>query len=207
MTGVRSAHVDMGYDDLSVFHNPQLQRIIAGMRRMRGEAHTKEREPITKDLLLELLPRCDQSTKEGSVLHASYCLAFAGFLRVGEFTYTAHDLHDQDFSQWFLTRRSVKLWEDCLEVTLPASKNDPFRQGITLTVAATGDEACAVSSLRHLFTRFEAAAESPLFQIAQGVPFTRKIVTDTLRQGLRALGVEGFTPATPFDVERPHQLA
>lgn len=55
LTGVRSAHVDMGYEDLAVFHNPQLQRIIAGIRRLRGEAGTKERRPITKDLLLQVL--------------------------------------------------------------------------------------------------------------------------------------------------------
>ena len=52
LTGVRSAHVDLGYEDLIVFHNPQLQRIIAGIRRLRGEAGIKQRRSITKDLLL-----------------------------------------------------------------------------------------------------------------------------------------------------------
>lgn len=52
LTGLRSAHVDMGFDDLSVFHHPQLQRIIAGSRRLHGEADIKERRAITKDLLL-----------------------------------------------------------------------------------------------------------------------------------------------------------
>ena len=59
LTGLRSVHVDMGYTDLGVFHNPMLQRIIAGIRRLRGEAETKERCPITRDLLLRMLILCD----------------------------------------------------------------------------------------------------------------------------------------------------
>lgn len=92
-------HVDMGYEDLSAFHSPQLKRVITGLRRMRGEAGTLERRPITKDLLLQMFPYFDCKTREGATLHASFCLAFAAFLRVGEFTYTAKDLEDPDFSQ------------------------------------------------------------------------------------------------------------
>ena len=43
----------MGYIDLSVFYNPILKRIIAGIRRFRGEAETRERRPITRDLLID----------------------------------------------------------------------------------------------------------------------------------------------------------
>ena len=70
---------------------------------------------------------------------------------MGEFIYTARDRRSQDFEQWFLTRRLVRLYEEHLELTLPASKTDPFRQGITLTIAASNDAACAVKALRYLF--------------------------------------------------------
>ena len=52
VTGVRSVHVNMGYEDLTAFYSPQLERVIAGLRRMRGEADSLQRRPITKDLLL-----------------------------------------------------------------------------------------------------------------------------------------------------------
>ena len=195
ITGVRSVHVDMGCEDLSPFHSPRLERVIAGLRRMRGEAETLERRPITKDLLLQMLPSFSRRTREGSTLHAAFCLAFAAFLRIGEFTYTAKDLEDPDFSQWFLTRRSVTLHEDHLELTLPASKTDPFRRGITLKIAASGDEACPVQALRHLF-RWEAPPDSPLFQW-EGA-FTRQLVTNKLREILTLLGVKGHYSGHSF---------
>ena len=89
----------MGFDDLSVFHHPQLQRIIAGSRHLRDEANTKERRPITKDLLLQILSYFDKSTYTGATLYASFCLAFAAFLRVGEFTYSKRDLQQKDFGE------------------------------------------------------------------------------------------------------------
>ena len=195
VTGVRSVHVDMGYEDLAAFHSPQLERVIAGLRRMRGEAGSLERRPITKDLLLQMLPYFSLRTREGVTLYAAFCLAFAAFLRVGEFTYSTKDLNDPDFSQWFLTRRSVTLHEDHLELTLPASKTDPFRRGITLKVAASGDNACPVQALRHLF-RWEAPSDSPLFQW-EGA-FTRQLVTSKLREILTLLGVEGHYSGHSF---------
>ena len=89
----------MSFEDLSVFQNPQLQRIIAGSRRLRGEADTKERYPITKDLLLRLLPHLNRNTRYKATIQAAFCLAFAAFLRVSEFTCTARDLKDEDFTK------------------------------------------------------------------------------------------------------------
>ena len=152
LTGVRSAHVDIGYDDLSAFHSPKLERMIAGIRRLHGETNTQERRPITKDLLLEMLPHIDRKTREGATMYAAFCLAFAAFLRVGEFTYSPRDRKKADFDQWFLTRRSVTLFDDHLELRLPASKIDPFRRDITLMIAASGDDACPVRALRRLLT-------------------------------------------------------
>ena len=195
VTGVRSVHVDMGYEDLSPFHSPLLQRVITGLRRMRGEAETRERRPITKDLLLQMLPYFDRETREGATLHAAFCLAFAGFLRTGKFTYTAKDLSDPEFSQWFLTRQSVTLHEDHLELLLPASKTDSFRQGVRLLIAASGDEACPVQALRHLF-KWEALSDSPLFQW-EGA-FTRQLVINKLREVLALLGIEGHYSGHSF---------
>ena len=128
ITDVRSAHVDMDYEVLDMFHSSQPKRIVAGIRRLRGEADARpERNPIIKDILLRLLAQFNRSTLNGATIQASFCLAFAAFLRVGEFTYNKKDLEDDNFDRWFLTRKSIKLYRDRLELTLPASKTDPFR--------------------------------------------------------------------------------
>ena len=185
----------MSYHDLSAFHLPDLERMIAGVRRLRGEAGTQERLPITKDLLLQMLPHLSQRTREGATLYASFCLAFAAFLRIGEFTYSLKD-RTADFSKWFLTRRSMRLFDNHLELTLPASKTDPFRRGVTLTIAASGDDACPVEAIRYLFRRWKAPLDSPLFETAGG--FTRELVIGQVRQNLALLGIKGHYSGHSF---------
>ena len=53
-----------------------------------------------------------------------------------------------------------------LLLTLPASKTDPFRRGITLTIAAAGDSACAVTALYHLVTTWRAGPRAPLYALS-----------------------------------------
>ena len=92
----------------------------------------------------------------------------------------------------------MRLYEDHLELTLPASKTVPFRQGITLTVAATNDEACAVCALKHLFQQWPADPASPLFESEAHSPSTRDVVTSSLRQTLKSDGIQGHYSGHSF---------
>lgn len=190
MTGLRSYHVELGASkqELEIFHTPVLQRVIAGIRRFNGEPDVKERHPITRPVLRAMLARLDKNTRKGANLYAAFCLAFAGFLRMGEFTWARGELNP-DFRNWHITRGSVLLSDDRLQLSLPASKTDPFRQGITHTIAATGDEACAVAALKYLFARFPTPLNSPLFDTGHG--FSRQFVTEALRNILKELGFTG----------------
>ena len=189
LAGLRSLRQDCTLDvtELEVYSHPILQRIIAGLRRLYGEGETHERRPITRDILLQLISRFNQRTLEGANLHSAFCLAFAGFLRMGEFTY---DKVECDFNSWNLTRGSVSLSEDRLFLVLPASKTDPFRRGVTLTISAAADEACAIKSLRNLFERFPKAHHQPLFSNLAGT-FSRNYVTRKLQEGIRSWGYAG----------------
>ena len=80
-------------------------------------------------------------------MHATISLAFAGLLRLGEIT--RDDDSIVDFAAWHPTRRSIQLYDDYLQLTLTASKTDPYRKGVTITVAAASDDACAVKSIKH----------------------------------------------------------
>ena len=189
LTGTRSAHVDMGFEDLKVFQHPMLQRIVAGIRRIRGEPGVKERRPITRDLLLLMLSCINQNTRVGANLHAAFSLAFAGFLQIGEFTYSAEDRGDPEFTKWFLTRGSIALYKDYMELSLPASKTDPFRQGVTILIASADDNACPIALLQHLLHRFPSPRDAPLFD--SGAGFSRQWVTRMLRDILSTLGYTG----------------
>ena len=48
--GLRSAHVDGGYEDLSVFEYPVLNRVVQGIKRVRGDGVARERRPITRPI-------------------------------------------------------------------------------------------------------------------------------------------------------------
>jgi integrase len=84
-----------------------------------------------------------------------------------------------------------------LYLTLPASKTDPFRLGITITIAAASDPACRVKSLRYLFEKYPLPTFSPLFTLsrdpttAADSAFTRTKVISRLRAILLELGVSG----------------
>ena len=95
--------------ELEVYSHPILQKIIAGLQKLYREGDTCKRQPITHDILLKLISRFDQTTFKGVNLHAAFCLAFAGFLRMGEFIYNKVE---GNFSSWNLTQGSVSLLED-----------------------------------------------------------------------------------------------
>lgn len=185
--GLRSAHIDRGYFDYTAFSSPLLLRVIRGIKRRQGDGVLRERKAITRDVLLDVLSTFDVTTRSGATFHAAFCLAFAGFLRAGEFTWDTHDLSDANFANWFITRSSIKLLANRLELDIPASKTDPFRKGVTLRIAAAGDAGCAIASLKRMLLIAPGRPTDPLFNTGEGA-FNRKRITDVLRQKLRSLG-------------------
>ena len=89
--------MNMGFEDLTVFHSAQLKRVVDDTRRLRDEGEIRERCLITKDVLLRLLKCFHKIIKHDTTIQAAFCLAFAVFLRVSEFTYESKDLRDENF--------------------------------------------------------------------------------------------------------------
>ena len=72
-----------------------------------------------------------------------------------------------------------------MEVILPASKTYPFRKGITLTIAASYDNACPIHAMREFFAQdTHRPPNAPLFCIGRDRPqaFTREYVVLKLQQ-------------------------
>ena len=194
LTSLRSYHIDLGFDT-EVFRNPQLDRVFRGIKRLLPEAARRERTPITREILVILLNTLDEGTANGRLLRAAFTLAFAAFLRAGEFTYEAGEMQNPDFPSWNITRASIQFDPDgrFMLLLLPASKTDPFRLGVTITIAhSPHDPHCAVKLMAmYLQNSPSADPHRPLFIRTAGAPFTRAfLVQEVLRLPL-ANGIDG----------------
>lgn len=186
LCGLKSYHVDLGLPAIA-FLDERLERVIRGIKREYAEPGRRTRTPLTRDCLRKVLRHLRQPTYRSATLRAAFTLAFAGFLRVGEFTYQKADLDlGPSFRNWFLTKSSVRVSRDRshMSVFLPASKTDPFRLGVEIIIAASGDEACPIAAMVNLQNMDSARSSlAPLFIADQHrlSPFTREYVVCSLR--------------------------
>jgi hypothetical protein len=105
-----------------------------------------------------------------------------------------------------------------LHMTLPASKTDPFRVGITITIAAASDAACPVKSLRHLFDRYPRSHHRRRFRFHshQGhrpasrhlarAGCIRKLFRTLLSEGCRNLGPLHWRPGRRSTATGPLEI-
>jgi len=143
LVGIKSYQLDLGID-YTAFSDPQLERTLQGIEPDHNEPVRRTRTPLTHPQLLSLLNHLRIHEYNDTVMRTTFTLAFVGFLPIGEFTYRALDLQmGPVFPNWFLTKSSIRLiqHDEHIELTLPASKTDLFRQGIQLIIAGSYDEA------------------------------------------------------------------
>ena len=186
LTGIKSYQLDLGID-CTAFTNPRLECTLQGIKRDYSEPARRTRTPLTRPHLLHMLHHLGRSNYDDLTIRAGFTLAFASFLRIGEFTYKAIDLQmGPSFQNWFLTKSCIRFIKNSkhMELTLPASKTDPFRQGIELIIAGSHDNACPVRAMKQLIVRdTHRPPQAPLFcvgRIAQQ-PFTREYVVQKLQ--------------------------
>jgi integrase len=201
LVGLRSLHIDLGFSTDHFDDNPRLDRMVRGVKRSRAEPREKPRLSITRPLLLDILALLNRHEPNDMTLYAAFCLAYAGFLRIGEFTWPEASMTHgtAEFARWHITRRSVQIIGDNehMHLTLPSSKTDYYREGVTITIAAAGDAACPVTAIIDLFNLCPGYGNNvPLFARwpedhhwgARGA-FTREYVTSNLRRLLTRAGI------------------
>lgn len=193
LSAVRSLHVDADLP-FEVCESPVVQRLIRGIKRYHGERARNPKLPITIELLRRLCGRLASSSSLSDVLFmAAATLAFAGFLRCGEFT-----LEREKFNPAaHLSRSSVQFLPSGdspthLLLSLPSSKTDPFRKGVSISVAAAPNAAtCPVAALQHLFLLDPRPPSSPLFfDTSTNLPLSRSHFISSLKRHLAAIGLD-----------------
>jgi hypothetical protein len=191
---VKSLHVDSDFP-FDAVDSPVVQRVIRGIKRYFGDRDRRPTTPITLSILQRLVT---VSTPRASIQHANLDaaikLAFAAFLRSGEFTVKG-DKHKAFDPSAHLTRGSISFYPSLdnpssLSITFPASKTDPFRKGVTTHVAAVSAPTCAVEALRFLVQADPRPPSAPLFCTADGSPLQYSDFVSRLRHLLTLAGFD-----------------
>jgi hypothetical protein len=201
LSAVRSLHVDADVP-FTACESPVVQRLIRGIKRFHGEKDRKPVQPITRAILLAILAQLQPGAIAGhTVQYAALCLAYAGLLRSGEIT-TGSSGKDASLK---LTCDAIQVFPDFenttyITLTLPGSKTDPFRKGVTLTIAAApGLASCPVAAVKRLYTEFPRGGSAALFEGTDGKALSYKAFVAGLRTALTAAGIDptGFAGHSP----------
>lgn len=171
---------------------PRLNLTLQAVKRLQVQS-SRTRLPITFDILCKLcnsLVNTGFSTFFRVTLHTAFSVAFYGFLRCGEFAVS--NTFDANSN---LCYGDIVLNTDakCAYLTLKASKTDPGRRGVTITLFQIGLPVCPFSALqRYMAIRFQQSAQprDPLFVDDKLAPLSRYAFINALRTTLTVANVD-----------------
>ena len=183
IASLKSHQIDCGYDNAIFENDGQIKRILRGVKRVNGLKPKNERLPITRDIVIKLVAQCGTSFND-ITMRTAICIAFAGFLRIGEFTYSSWNSSSHEL---YISRSGVSFDKGSVTLTLPRSKSDPFGKSVPISMPATNDSICPREALKLLLVHFPASANVPLFcqnhqqGYKSGMYFTRDWFLNSLR--------------------------
>lgn len=192
VSALRSVHVDLNLP-VTVFESPHTRRLISGATGLFPKRRRSPKRVITKELLKSLLSSkaCEGESETDTLnLNAAFTLAFSGFLRMGEFTWTRAELEQpRTFLNTRPTRRCITMDDGSMEFFLPRSKTDVSKMGVSILIAEAADNVCAIRHMKLLLEQRPESPKAPLFRFVKGRAFTKKRVMNALNLRLARLGI------------------
>ena len=124
------------------------------------------------------------------MIWAACCLAFFGFLRLGELTVPSDKEYDPQ-THLGLTDNSFDhpICPSRMAVVIKQSKTDPFRKGVTLSLGRTSNKLCPVAAMAAYLVK-RGQRPGPLFQFQDGRFLTRQRMVDYVQEALHTAKVE-----------------
>ena len=168
------------YTDFQTFR--RLYLLLRGIKRTQGSSRSlPPRQPITPHTLQIIhnnLFKSSRRYEDKVMLWAALTTAFFGFLRVSEYTSTHKTKYDHTTT---LLISDITLDGNLAHIRIKASKTDPFRQGITIRLAANDSFICPIAALKHLL-QIHPTGSGPLFTYHSKKYLTRKDLNSLLLQ-------------------------
>ena len=190
LAAVSHLHKSHGFRS-PVTQNPTLSLALKGLQRMAAAPPKASRLPITQPILVDLLKALNCSRQWGThdrrMLMAAFTLAFAAFLRGGEFTSSARHFNPSTHA----TKSDVDFSKDgTLSFYLKHSKTDQFFRGHVITLQPSGNTICPANRMKKYFHSCSAQGRAPLFHFKNGPPLSMGTLRRILRRLLRNLGYQ-----------------
>ena len=161
-----------------------LEMAVKGAKRFLAKERPKKtaKLPVTVSLLEGIRQYFNFDVHDDRVRWAVLVCGVFGLLRLGE-------LLPKDKSNVLTEANVVRVSDDHVQLVLPASKTDPFRQGVTINYFRTGGVVCPVEALTRLLKhRPERLSRSgPLFTMSDGSVLKRDVFTTMLQSHIDRL--------------------
>ena len=192
LSAVRHLHIVQGSPSSALEGaRPRLQLLLRGIRRATADKPGRSRLPITPTILRRVwqVVKAPPHSHDRAMLWAAMNTCFFGFLRAGEICAPTASSFDPS---WHLCVGDVALDSHAapskIYITIKASKTDPFRQGVTITLGKTSHVLCPMTAILPYLAR-RGAMPGPLFQFQDGSFLTREKFVVEVRQLLLAASI------------------
>ena len=193
LSALRHHQIESGHGDPGIPRMAQLEYILKGIKRdnVQSSNSRKDRQPITPSILSRLFSVWESSPdlRDAKMLWAAACLAFFGFLRVGEFTAPGVSQFDEE-THLSVTDISVNSTQSpsMIFVRLKQSKTDQWRKGITILFRQNQQVSTLPSVL--VIELVKGMAPGPLFIRSNGHFLTRTHFVSEVKKAMEQAGME-----------------
>lgn len=161
----------------------KLYLLSRGIKRSQGSRfRKKKRDAVTPSMLHDIHHQLFSSStiyEDKLMIWAALLTAFFGFLRVSE--YTSLRKMSFDPSTTLLLSDITHIDNDHASILIKASKTDPFRKGVTITLAANNTILCPIAALLH-YLHHHPTLSGPLFTYTNRRYLTRRDLNTILRK-------------------------
>ena len=167
LSATKHLQIESGIADPLMGSMLRLEHVLRGIKREHSKksSSAKPRLTMTPNILLKLRAvwEEDSAAFDNIMLWAACCMCYFRFLRSGEI-YVPSDMDYDPSTHLSFSDIAVDSHKNTstISVKIKASKTDPFRQGVTIYLGATGTNLCPVKAIL-AYIAVQGSKQGPFF--------------------------------------------